>query len=68
VEEGLLLKEDALFILFESAHGCISAVVLNAVFAELIFVVEVMGSNGNNVKTWRETFGVEDTWTFTVRD
>jgi hypothetical protein len=40
----------------------------NALFAELIFVVKVTGSNGNNVKTWRETFGVEDTWTFTARD
>ncbi len=68
MEEGLLLKEDAFFILFESADGCISAVAFNAVFAELIFVVEVMGSNGNNVKTRRETFGVEDTWTFTARD
>ncbi len=61
-------KEDALFILFESADGCISAAAFNAVFAELICVVEVMGSNGNNVKTGRETFGVEDTWTFTARD
>jgi hypothetical protein len=66
-EEGLPSKEDALFILFESADSCISAVAFNAVFAELIFVVEVTGSNGNNVKTWHETFGVEDTWTFTAR-
>jgi hypothetical protein len=38
------------------------------VFAELLCVVEVTDSNGNNVKTLRETFGVEDTWTFTARD
>jgi hypothetical protein len=68
VEEGLLLMEDVLFILFESADGCISAVAFNGVFAELICVVEVTGSNGNNVKIWHETFGVEDTWTFTARD
>jgi hypothetical protein len=36
-------------------------VAFNAVFAELIFVVEVTGSNANNVKAWRETFVVEDT-------
>jgi hypothetical protein len=41
-----------------SFDGCISAVAFNAVFAELIFVVEVMGSNGNNVKIWHETFGI----------
>ncbi len=64
MEECLLSKVDALFILFESADGCISAVAFNAVFAELIFVVEVTGSNGNNMKTWHETLGVEDTWTF----
>ncbi len=51
-----------------SADGCISAVAFNAVFAELIFVIEVTGSNANNVKAWRETFVVEDTWTFTTRD
>ncbi len=44
------------------------AVAFNVVFAELICVVEVTGLNGNNVKTWHETFGVEDTWTFTARD
>ncbi len=60
MEEGLLSKEDGLFILFELADGCISAVAFNAVFAELIFVVEVTGSNDNNVKPWHETFGVED--------
>ena len=49
--------------------SCISAVAsFNALFAELICVVEVTGSNGNNVKTWCETFGVEDTWTLTARD
>jgi hypothetical protein len=32
------------------------------------FVVEITGSNANNAKAWRETFGVEDTWTFTTRD
>jgi hypothetical protein len=61
VEECLLLKEDVLFILFESADGCISAVAFNAVFAELICFVEVTGSNANNVKAWLETVGVEDT-------
>ncbi len=68
MEEGLWSKEDALFILFELADGCISAVAFNAVFAELMCSVEVTCSNGNNVKTWRETFSVEDTWTFTARD
>jgi hypothetical protein len=68
VEEGLSSKEDALLIFFELANGCISAVAFDAVIAELICVVEVMSSNGNNVKTWHETFGVEDTWTFTARD
>jgi hypothetical protein len=62
------LKDEALRILFESADGCISAVAFNADFAELICVVEVTGSNGNIVKTWCETFGDEDTWTFTARD
>jgi hypothetical protein len=57
-----------LFTLFESADGCISAVAFNAVFAELICVVEATGSNANKAKAWRETFGVEDTWTFTARD
>ena len=68
MEEGLSSKEDALLIFFELANGCISAVAFNAVFAELIFVVDVKGSNGNNVKIRHETFGVEDTWTFTARD
>ena len=48
-------------ILFELADTCISAVAFNAVFVELIYVVEVMGSNANNAKAWRETVGVEDT-------
>ncbi len=60
MEEGLLLKEDALFISFEPADDCISAVAFNAVFAEQIFVVEVTGPNANNAKAWRESFGVED--------
>jgi hypothetical protein len=64
----LASKDEALRILFELAEGCISTVAFNAVFAELICVVEVMGLNGNNVKTWHETFGNEDTWTFTARD
>jgi hypothetical protein len=68
VKEGLSSMEDLLFILFELADGCISTVVFNAVFAELICVVEVAGSNGNNVKTWHETFGDQDTWTFTAKD
>ena len=54
--------------MFESVDGCIFAVAFNAVFVKLICVVEVTGSNGNNVKIWHETFGVEDTWTFTARD
>jgi hypothetical protein len=61
-----LLKDEA--FLFESADGCISAEAFDAVFAELIWFVEVTGSNANNVKAWRETVGVEDTWTFTARD
>jgi hypothetical protein len=36
VEQGLLLKDEALCILFESADGCISAEAFNDVFAELI--------------------------------
>jgi hypothetical protein len=68
VEEGLSSKDEALYILFESANGCISAESFDAVFAELIWFVEVTGSNANNVKAWRETVGVEDTWTFTARD
>jgi hypothetical protein len=68
VEEGLSLKENVLFILFELADACISAIAFNAVFAELICVVEVTGSNANKAKAWHETFGVEDTWMFTARD
>jgi len=34
----------------------------------LICFVEVMGSNANNAKAWRETVGVEDAWTYTARD
>jgi hypothetical protein len=59
VKECLSPKEDALFILFESADGCIPAVAFNAVFAELMLVVEVMSSNANNVKAWHETFDVD---------
>ena len=33
-----------------------------------ICFVEVTGSNANNATAWRETFGVEDAWTFTTRD
>jgi hypothetical protein len=70
VEEGLSSKDDTLCILFESADGCISAeaFAFDDVFAELIWFVEVTGSNATNVKAWRETVGVEDTWTFTARD
>ncbi len=79
MKECLSSKEDALFILFESADGCIPAVAINAVFAELMFVVEVASSNANNAKAWHETFVVEVTgsnannvkaWreTFTVED
>jgi len=41
-------------------------VVFNAVFGKLICFVEVTGSNANIAKAWRETVGVEDTWTFTT--
>ena len=51
-----------------SADGCISAVAFNAAFGKLICFVEVTGSNANNVKAWRETIGVEDSWTFTARE
>jgi hypothetical protein len=43
-------------------------VAFNAVFGKLICFVEVTGSNANNAKAWRETFGGEDAWTFTARD
>ena len=66
MEEGLSSKDAA--FLFESADNCISDEAFDAVFAELIWFVEVTGSNANNVKAWRETVGVEDTWTFTARD
>jgi hypothetical protein len=68
VEKGLSSKDEVLCILFESADGCISAEAFHDVFAEMIWFVEVTGSNANNVKAWRETVGVEDTWTFTARD
>ncbi len=55
MEEGLLSKDEA--FLFESANGCISAEAFDAVFAELIWFVEVTGSNAKYVKAWRETFG-----------
>ncbi len=61
MEECLLLKEDALFILFELADTCISAMAFNAIIAELFWFVEVMGSNANNAKAWHETFVVEVT-------
>jgi hypothetical protein len=51
-----------------SADSCVSAVVFNAVFGKLIYFVEVTGSNATNAKAWHETFGVENTWTFTARD
>ncbi len=55
-------------ILFELAEDCISAVAFNAVFAELVCVVEVTGSDANNAKAWHENVSVEDTWTFTARE
>jgi hypothetical protein len=63
-EEGLSLKDEALFILVELADDCISAVAFNAVFAGLICFVEDTGSNANNAKAWYEIVDVEDTWTF----
>jgi len=50
VEEGMSSKDEALCILFELADGCISAEAFNDNFAELIWFVEVTGSNANNVK------------------
>jgi hypothetical protein len=32
----------------------------NAIVAELFWFVEITSSNTNNIKEWRETFGVED--------
>jgi hypothetical protein len=61
VKECLSSKEDELFILFELVDSCIPAVAFNAVFAELMFVVEVTSSNTNNAKAWHETFVVEVT-------
>jgi hypothetical protein len=55
------LKDEALFILCGSADDCISAVAFNAVFAELICFVEVMGSHTNNTKVLHETFVVKVT-------
>ncbi len=49
-----------LHVSFESADTCISTMAFNAIIAELFWFVEVMGSNANNAKAWRETFGVED--------
>jgi hypothetical protein len=37
-----------------------STLAFNAMIAELFWFVEVMGSNANNAKAWRETFCVED--------
>ncbi len=59
MKECLLPTEDALFILFESADGCIPAVAFSAVFAELMFAVEVTSLNATNAKAWHETFVVE---------
>ena len=58
----------ALHVLFESADAYISAMAFNAIVAKLFCFVEVTGSNANNATAWRETFGVEDAWTFTTRD
>ena len=57
-----------LHVLFESADACISAMAFNAIAAKLFWFVEVMGLNADNAAAWRETFGVEDAWTFTARD
>ncbi len=59
MEEGLSSKEDALFFLFESAEACISSMAFNADFAELIWVVEVTGSNANKAKAWQITFSAK---------
>ncbi len=58
----LPLKSKASFDLVLTADACTS----DTAFAELFS--EVTGSNANNVKAWRETVGVEDTWTFTARE
>jgi hypothetical protein len=54
----IILK--ALHVSFESADTCIFAMAFDAIIVELFWFVEVMGSNANNAKAWRETFGVED--------
>ncbi len=59
MEEGLSLKDEALFILFESSDGCISAEAFNAVFAELIYFVEVTSSHTNDTKMLHETLVVK---------
>ncbi len=59
LEEGLSSKDEVLFILFELAVGCISAMAANAVFAELICCVEVTGAHINNAKVLYETFVVK---------
>ena len=46
-----------LHVLFESADACISAMAFNAIVAKLFWFGEVTGSNANNAKAWRETFG-----------
>ena len=50
-----MLKQ--LHVLFESADACISAMAFNAIVAKLFWFGEVTGSNANNAKAWRETFG-----------
>jgi hypothetical protein len=50
------------------ADVCISTMAFNAIVAELYWFVEVMGSNANKAKAWRETCGVEYAWTFTARE
>ncbi len=58
----------ALLVSYESADTCISAMAFNAIVAELFWFVEITSSNTNNIKEWRETFGVEDAWTVTARE
>jgi hypothetical protein len=61
VKEGLSLEDEALFILFESADGCISAEAFNAVFAELICFVEVTSSHTNDAKVLHDILVVKVT-------
>ncbi len=57
----MLSNEDVLFLLFELADTCISAMAFDAIIAELFWFVEVTGSNVNNAKARHEIIVVEVT-------